>query len=163
MRDAHTDLYKKKLQLESLVLHMTDLQELADTVYALKETIKFIEDIRTQLRGLEELGIKIACALWLRDEKAEPIRTEYVTASPDVKTMVSIPKPGQPGYLEFMAQFGITEAMANADVVRPHWPGMIEYVSQQLQAGKPLPVGTDLSKTYSIFKLTCRGKKGVDA
>jgi hypothetical protein len=60
-----------------------------------------------------------------------------------------------------MEHLGIPEHMAAGDVVRPHWPGLKEYLTKLAQQGLPLPPGIDPQKTYSEYTLEVRKKKGV--
>ena len=158
---AHMSIYKAMAAVKQRLPGETSMLEAADAGYALRKAKQYIEDIRSVLTQYEELAIKIACAAWVIQEGQEPIRTHYCTGSPDVKRMVSIPNPKDPNYASFMTALGVPEHLWASDCVRPHWPGMIEYVNRKLQSGEPLPVGTDAAATYAVFKMTFRGRKEV--
>jgi hypothetical protein len=108
----------------------------------------------------------MACLVWVTKESDEPIRTEYVTASPDVKQMVSLPRrrSNPEGYATLMRYLGIAQELWDVDeeshaAVSFHWPGMIDYVSTLLAQGKPLPPGVDPTSTYPVYKLGLRPKR----
>jgi len=143
---------------------MVDLEDLADTAYALREIMRLFDDAEGECNAIYELVVRVACMLWAHGDNDGPIRTKHVTASPDIKMMTAIPKASKDpeAYAEFMKALNIPEHLWARDVVRPHWPGMLDFVSEKIASGEPLPGGLDPTKTYPIYKMGLRGKKGVD-
>jgi hypothetical protein len=48
----------------------------------------------------------------------------------------------------------------DSEAVRPHWPGMVSYLTGLMRQGRPLPPGIDPEKTYPRYKLRLRALKG---
>ncbi len=162
-KTLHRELYQQLNEVKVLLPKLTDDKEIADATYALRKAREYLDDVRQQLFGQEELGVKMTCAAYVRNMNGEPIRTPYCIASPDVKTMVPLPKPGTEAYPAFMQELGVPEHLWKTDVVRTYWPGLVEFVNTNLSEGKPLPKYADVSRAYSVFKCTYRGRKEVDS
>lgn len=162
---AHAEIYTLLKQLREFTESCSDAHEHADTAIAMREIAKFMNDSRKDATVLKELAEKIGCAIWIRDGKSEPIRTDYVTASPDVTMITSLPKRGTPEYGEMMKFMGVPEELwcEESDAVRAHWPGFVKLMSDRLAAGKPLPPGVRTDKTYPRYEFKpLRSKKKVD-
>lgn len=140
-----------------------DMDELADVTYAMKQSEKFLKDLSSTLKKQRENLERIACLLWVKRNVADPIKTDYVTATPNLKTMASLPtKKGDPeGYAALLKWLGIREDVSEDDAVRPHWPGMVEYLTKLMEEGKPLPPGIDPGKTYPMYTLSHRKRKEI--
>lgn len=167
LRNVHAEVYATVSQVREQMKQVCDIDEHADVVYACHETMKYLDDIRTEINKLNDQCEKIACAIWVREGTGETIRTSFCTVSPEVKIMASIPrkKTDPDSYNAFMRSLGVSDDVLRQpeDVVRPHWPGLVEYVSRLAAAGKPLPPGVDPDKTYPVYTLHIRAKrKGVD-
>lgn len=105
--------------------------------------------------------------------KGDPIRTENVTATPDMKVNASIPtfekQPFQ--YAELMTYLGVDSCLwdkgvvltelgeEHTEVVRVHWPGFQSLITRLKAQGLPLPNGIDPNATFTEFALRMR-KKG---
>lgn len=167
VKAAHAAIYARILEAKARVQACNNMEEVADWAYAMREAEKFAEDLRKELGYVEELATKVACLLWVKTGTGDPIRTAYCTASPDVKMMARLPKRSQEPeqFFALMQHLGISPELAGLNVehpvLKPHWPGMVDYVSEQLKQGKPLPPGMDSSITYPIYALAVRKKKDV--
>lgn len=156
-RRAHAAVLLKLHEVKTEFAGSGDMAELADAVYALKETEKLAEDVEKETRKLRELAEKLCCAAWLSSD-GDVIRTNYVSATPEVKQTMETPKPGTEGYAALCAHFGV-----NPDSpYRPHWPSMLEVVSADLAAGRPAPPGLNPEKTWTVFRVATRKKKAID-
>lgn len=143
-------------------IHETgDAAELADQLLVIDKVTKLLDDVEKKMRGTRDLAERLLCILWVKDGDAEPIRTEYVTASPKVRMAAQIPKKGTPEYESLVTHLGIRKDIADGDVVRPHWPGVVEYLTDRLTRGLPLPEGIDPTKTYAVYSVALRPKKGI--
>lgn len=138
-----------------------DLKELTDYVYALKKTAGLLTEMEKQTRNAYEVGERLLCMLWAKNGDSEPIRTEHCTASPRIRMAAQIPKRGTPEYDELMTAFGVSDELRQSDAVRPHWPGLIDFVTGALTEGRPVPKGIDITKTYPVYGVQFRDKKGV--
>lgn len=167
VKKAHNEAYALISDLPDETKSCANLCELVDTAYAMKQIVLLVKDIENEAKRLEETAIQIACALWaMTSTTGEPIRTEYCTGSPDIKQMASIPNRNRNPelYEKFMDSLGVPRDLwaGEGEAFRPHWPGLVEYISERQRTGKPLPEGVDPSRMYPVYKLTCRPKKGVD-
>jgi hypothetical protein len=138
-----------------------DIKELADMAYALKRIEEMFCDIEKRTRNTYELTERLLCMLWAKSGDSDPIRTEHCTVTPRIRMAAQIPKKGTPEYEELMTSLGIVGEAASSDAVRPHWPGLVEYVTGLLAAGRQLPKGIDTSKTYPVYGVTIRQRKGI--
>lgn len=171
VKKAHERQYKRLIALRTEVHEMAkqvDLDELADVAFALREIEKLTHDIEKEARLLREFTEKLACAAWVQIGEAETIKTEYCTATPSVKMMVSLPtRKNQPEqYQQLCLALGIPSELIGDETdpgpVSVNWPGMVEYLTAKLQKGEPLPAGLDMKKTYNIYKLNIRKRKEID-
>jgi len=143
--------------------------ELADMAFALREMSKLFKDMEKDTRILGELAEKMACLKWMvagGDE--DNIKTDYCTATPDMKHIAAIPKREKDpeAFAALMKHFNIPESAfpgEDEDIVRPHWPGVVSALSKAMQEGKPLPKGIDPTKTYPHYRLTIRKRKDIDS
>lgn len=170
VREAHAAAHEAIVRMTSEVKDCLDIKELADFAYATQDAWKLADDTRKQLNILHELVEKIAGVLWATTSMdGEPIRTEYCTATPNPKPIATIPKRSTDpeAYKTLMLHLGVPEALLNTDnedkeVIRPHWPGFVDYLTRELAAGRPLPPGIHPDKTYMKYNLSIRAKKGVE-
>lgn len=163
---AHADVYTKLQAALKDIQGRKNCEELADTAYALREAAELMHDLRKLMDANGEILQKAACAIYITlDDQTEPIRTDYVTAIPDMRVMAMMPKKGTPEYGMFMDSLGIPRRMWDTEerCVNLHWPGLIDYVSELAEQGKPLPFGLDPSKTFPMYRLKMRRRKDVDA
>lgn len=163
-KSAHETIYRQLAEVQHEINKCSNMVELCDYVFAVDQAHELIEDNKKALWNLREALNKKICELYVRSNPSEPnIKTDYVTATPDVKYSPNIPsKKGNPEAFEkLMKHLGIPTEVMNSEAVRPHWPGLVEFVSQQLAAGKPCPPGIDVKKLMPIFKLTLRRKKEI--
>lgn len=161
LRSTHAQAYVALQPERALAQKTVDLKELADSAFALREIQALAKDIEKEARLAKEVYEKIACVVLLETTNDECIRTEYCHAKPLLKTMRSVPKKGTPEYVEFCDAIGITPFAVEHDTARPHWPGLVEYVTECDRAGLNPPKGMG-KDPYHVFSLTIRKKPGAD-
>ena len=154
---AHWDALHQSETLRNALRGSGDLGTLCDTIYALKESGKLLEESRKEVDRLVRQLEYEACQLYVMTSDGEPVRTEYCTASPDVKQTVITPKKGTPEYEALCRHFNVDPDGPFA----PHWTKMIDHVSAELAAGRPLPPGCDPNKVTAICKVGIRKKRAV--
>lgn len=162
--DLHAVAYAELQDVQEAVRTCSDPKELADYSYALREISKFADDIRKIADAVKETAEKIACAICIRDEHVGTIRTEYCVATPKLKMSASLPsKRTEPeAYNRLLEFLGIRDEISDTDCVRLHWPGMVDLITLRTEAGKPLPPGLEMAKTYPVYSLSpMRKLKGV--
>lgn len=155
-RAAHAAVYEQLIRLRRVLDSSGDAEELCDAVYALRETSALLDDARKETDKLKELFEKLCCLSWLATD-GSPIRTDYCTGSPDVRQAPITPRPDTPEYAEMCKHFGIDPTSP----FRPHWPTMVERVTEDARQGRPLPPGVDPAKTLSVFKVSVRKKRPI--
>jgi hypothetical protein len=151
----HHNKFLKDLHSEA------DLEELADMTYTISKVLELFKQIEKTTRGTTELAERLLCMLWAQRADAEPIRTKYCTITPRIRMAAQIPKKGTPEHEALMSYLGIRPDLQESDAVRPHWPGLVEHVTELLTSGRPLPAGVDPNKTYPVYGVTIRSKKGI--
>lgn len=142
------------------------LGELADIAYAASQMETLFDDSRKECKRLRETSERLACLYWMRRGNTDPIRTPWVTASPNMSQFASCPRRRvEPeAYAALMNHLGIPEDVwqREEELVRPHFPGWVAYLTELAEAGKPLPPGIDPNKVYHKYSLRLRPKKGVN-
>ena len=183
-KKVHENIYRLMAQLRVEIDKCNNMVELCDYAYAINGTHGFIEDLKKELWKFRELLNKKVCDLWIsfaqRDISSvdRSIRTDYVTATPDIGQAPNIPKPrdNPEAYKKLMDYLGIdisgwpvTETENDEggeggklnEVVKIHWPGLCALVTAKLAAGLPAPPGIDISKMSPVYKLTLRKRRDV--
>ena len=89
---------------------------------------------------------------------AETIKGKLCTASPHVKHMPKLPKSGTPEYAELLIHLGVPKELAESGRVSPRHNGMVDYVTELHEEGKPLPPHVHFA--YPDYRCTYRTKKG---
>jgi hypothetical protein len=155
----------------------SDILEIANVAYAIKQSLNLIESTRKDLNALHDQFCRLACVRWVQQvemamtdgtEPEDNIKTDFCTATPDIKQIAAIPtrKRDPEGFASLMRFLEIPESVWNVpeecEVVRPHFPGLVDMLSDRASKGLPLPAGIDPHKTYPQYKLVTRGLKGVD-
>lgn len=172
---AHEALYIRLQQIRQTLASQT-LEGLADIAYALRESEKYLQDIRKENTATAETAERLCCLRYLEDaSNVEPIRTEYCTATPDMKTCAKVPnlKNDPKGYASMMQWLGIDPILwdqgeietesgkEDTEVVSVHWPGFTALLGRLAANGLPLPDGIEVDATYHLYKLRIRKRKGV--
>lgn len=181
-KTSHEEMYKKLAALKSEIDRCNNFAELCDYAFAVDGAHKFIEDLKKELWKFRESINKKVCELWLQAAQSHlnsgqsfdrSIRTDYVTATPNIGQAPNIPKASgdnadPEGYKKLMDYLGIdTSKWARkedgelSEVVKIHWPGIVALVTERLSAGLPCPPGIDVSKMLPVYKLTLRKRRDV--
>jgi len=160
IREFHAKTYASLQTAREQIGKCNDLEELTDRVYALREAYKYADDVRKELRNTKELAERIACLIWAKMTDGGPVKTDFCTGVANVKIMASLPKKGTASHEALLKHFGISKE--HAETVQFHWPSMVEYLTHLTSEGRPLPAGVDPDRTYPVYTLTVRARKGVD-
>lgn len=135
----------------------------ADVSYSLRESEEQIESLLKEIRKCRKL-VNTVGVLLCTTSMIEKVTTEYCTATPTSKIIYTYPAKRRDNYMMFdrlMLELGIPETVAQAELVRPHWPAMQEHFQQLLAEGKNVPGGVDPNKTFNEYDFSIRKKKGV--
>lgn len=160
-KKVHEKLYTELLSVRKDLETETDERELADLSFALRECESLINDVRKELSKTLLKAKYMTCLRWTASQMVkqdgQPIRTSYVTATPDIKMYVPFPaKMGKEGWEEFNEYLGIPGEVYEKDLMRPNYPAMVEYCTKLVRDGKPLPPGLDPSKQQPQHDLKMR-------
>ena len=163
-RDLHEEVFKLRAPLFDLIKKEGDLGEIADVVYATKEALRFLDEVKKDIRKVNDIGQRFACVRWTEAGDAEPIRTESCIGSPKVKMTATVPsrKKDPEAFEALMKALNIPEELWVSDSLRIHWPGFVLYLSEMLSEGKQLPAGIDPNSKYPVFTLEVRKVKDLD-
>lgn len=168
IRDMHAKCHVLMGKLESLGKTCADPETITNIAFAMHKAHELVDDTRKKLVCSGELLQKIACAIATVSGNVDAIKTAYVTATPDCKMSATLPKKSSDpeGYAALMEYLGVKEEYWKAEdtdeCIRVHFPGMCKLISKLAEEGRPLPPGIDPEKTFAIYRLLMRGKKGVD-
>ena len=167
VQQMHAELYQRSKKLVEAINTCTDLGELTDYAYALRDASKLLEDSAKDARKAQKRASDITCILWVQHSAADAsfpdkIKTEHCTGTPQVKFAGRVPRPGTPEYDELLAFMGMPEGLIKSGVMRTHWPSFVDYLTRLAEEGKPLPPGVDPETTYPVYELRLRKGKCVD-
>lgn len=146
-------------------------EDLVDLAFLMRKAMVLAEDLRKELRGAKEQLEKIICIRWLASTETMDvakidmsIRGKLAVGTPRVKTTASLPlaERNPKEYAAFMRRIGVFGQAIRWGLVRPHWPSVTEYFSDLMAKGRPLPPGIDPSRTYSVYQVVMRERKGAD-
>lgn len=156
-RELHRTVVENLFRLKDQISSMS-LEEMLDFACCVKETAHLLDDSRKECEDLQKTLEQVMCVVWiaksLSTNKDDPIRSEYAVGTPRVKITMHIPKRGTEEYDALMTSMGVS----NGDLVRPHWPSMVDHVSELLSKGKMPPPGMT-GKTYNVHSVTIRKRK----
>lgn len=163
----HRNTYIMAEAIEKLAPQLAgDLKETADMTYALQECFDLAEDTLKTLRKLRGNIDKLFCAMTVAGGAVGKVETEHCEATPKVKMSVSLPsrRSDPEKFAAVMKELGIPENMYSGETefVRPHFPGMVEYVTNKLANGEPLSAAlSDVTRQYPVYSVKISAKKGV--
>ena len=171
IKDMYTHLLKAYMQLMQEVEELHELLQTQQTIensadidFALSKCHEMADESAKRLKKLNELSAAILCLKWMTSSTdGEPVRTELVTSTPRMTSMVQIPsKYKEPEmYKQMMMALGASEEAADEDIFRVHWPTLVEHIAVLEEKGLPMLPGVDPKKTYPVYKVTRRKRKEI--
>lgn len=140
-----------------------DLDLACDTIAVLKKCEDLLRDLKSECNKNVGLLSRVVVNLYMRStamQECQPVRTAWVTATPEVKPRPALPKRSEDpdGYSALCGYFGIDPDSP----FRPHYPAMVEYVASLDADMKPMPPGISKDMTKSEYVVTCRFHKDTD-
>lgn len=141
---------------------------LVDAAYLMREMSKLLDDTRKEMDQVKDTACRTACLSWTTKQLSDPsiggtIRGEIAVGTPDIKMVPKFPKKGTQEYEAFCTAFGLKREGLDADVFHIHWPHAVEYVSDCIALGKPLPPGIDPATLKMMNNLSLESYQEVDA
>ena len=160
---AHMALETKLEDLRARLNSQTTIIDQADADYAISKISELMDDSAKKIRALLTLSEQLLTIRWVMSDCSGPIRTQHVTTSPKMTDMPKIPskKSSPEAYAKFMSELGVPDTLVDSEAVRPHWPGLCDYIECFAEKGEPLPESLKNVDSYPVFKCTRRKKKGV--
>jgi hypothetical protein len=140
--------------------------DLADAGYLLRESERWLDEARKEVKAKKETIGRILAVLITRrvmeDPDEEPrARGELCTATPDVAIRPKLPKAGTEEYSDLMRWLGVPVETVEGGVLNVHFNRMSEMLTRMAEEGKtPHPglVGT-YTDTSCVFRRTNNPKK----
>jgi len=153
----HADLYEAFVSVRKTATTQ-DLEKLVDAACILRDIEKLGDDLRTESKMLAYLIAKLVCMQWAVLNTGKPIRGTLCSASPQVRQMAVVPNVNRDpdGYRRLMKFLGCPDERIDDGVFHIHWPKLVDYITDRLANGLPMPEGVDTSKTYDIYSLVIR-------
>lgn len=122
------------------------VEDAVDIAYFCDRVSKETEAAGKEARRLLELLGQLACAAYITRTAGDPNASEQIPGYLAVGTVkmnatADIPPRDSDAYRQLMQHLGV--ANPDADVVRPHWPGLMAAVTEASEQGRPIPPGLD--------------------
>lgn len=171
VKELYEHHVKGLIAMRALVEKTADLKELVDWAYAINQSSKFLDEMRKNINGIEDLAERIACLIYMQTGCAEPIRTPHVTGTPNIKMIATLPKRRKPDgaqnpeWIKLMTHLGVPKHLVEIEdqhAVDFHFPGLMAYLTRLQMEGRPLPPGVDTSRTYPEYTVKLTPRRGVD-
>jgi hypothetical protein len=162
IKETHADIFLKLTRLKDTAATSEDCTELVDMVACLKKAEDLARDMRYEIEKTYQKLEHVTCVRYIQQGLlGEPIRSEWVTGSPNSKSIPILPtKKGDPvAYGKLCAFFGVPDD----DVFRPNWPALSQKLSEMQAQLKPLPPGIDPEKMIPAYTVKCLFKQDIDS
>ena len=156
-RQMHATFCMLQPDIEKSLSEATNLEDLADTIYTLRESQKFFEWMKKEVGKTLTLAERLCCLAWVRRNVAENIKTKHCVAMPDIKQGPRIPREGSPEYEELLQFYGVPSGTP----FRPHWPALRDRITEDIKAGRPVPKGIDPSAMIPSYVVKTRKKQPI--
>lgn len=159
-----TDIVRMRKQVGEMA-RLGDIEGLADINLVAKVCEKKMDDLRKAYKNVRSTAEKTICYLWVNSGDDKPIKTPYVTCSPDLRMVPKVPSATQEPeeYVAFLGELGVPKEVAEFGALQIKWPGLVEYCTYLAQQGKPTPKGADNDTKHNVFltKLRQAGKQPI--
>lgn len=160
LSDFHQDFYTYLCELRDRIASETNENEIVDVCYILREMYKIVDDLRKEVKSLDQRAQRVACLVLMKKQIEDDVSTPWCKGTPDVKFEATLPtrRKDPEGFRKLMEHFGVSEEAYDRDrsAIKPHWPGMVDLLSELMESGRPLPPGIDPSKTWPVYSLSVR-------
>jgi hypothetical protein len=144
------------------------IEELTDLGYFFNEVTQLLEDLRKEIARRHEVVKQVVCMAASQraattGSAVEPVRTDYTTATPRIKTHVRLPKRHKDPetYDQIMTGLDVPIGLVQSGVFQLNWNAMADYLDTLKKQGLPLPKGLDEEFKVKTFELTYRRKKEI--
>lgn len=140
-------------------LDSSQIKDVADAAYVFRECSEALDEIRKKLDRMSERAqeqVNIYCVAF--EEKN--IQTDYCTLTPRSNLVYKYPvRKSEQEWSNFMDKLlSNTNDVIKYELVRPHWPGMKEYITEYLKATMKLPFDLPM-ENFQMAELRCTIRK----
>ncbi len=161
VRDTHEQAFIGMERIKGETAKTLNLEQICDVTAMLKKAEALTKDLRTEINKTLKQLQKVGCMLFIRDNRlGESVKTEWVCVHPDTKTIPPIPRESEDpeGYAKFCEHFGVDPSLP----FKPHWPSVVDYVTNAEATQQPLPPGIDPAACSTEYTLVCRWNKDIE-
>ena len=162
MQKIHKEIYEAVSQARKDP-ESKPLADLIDEAFFAREIGELGDDLKREATRMYELFGKLAAFRWTADSLNDPnaattIHGEYASGAPKVTMGAGLPKQKKnpEKYNALITWLGMDPNSLAAKYCHPHWPSMMELITQRLESGGKLPPGC--GKAYSLYKTVIRRK-----
>jgi hypothetical protein len=175
VRESHEFIYRE-LMAHVECIDSDSMTENADHAYAMREIEKFLDDSRKDVAAQRKLAERAAAIKWSTSPSAsDNIKTDYCTATPDIKTVAKIPtiEKNPDEYTALMDWLQIDPCLRDhgkvldelgereTEIVSVKWPAFQDYVTRLVAQGYPPPPGVDPGATWKEYVLRIKKRKPI--
>ena len=159
----HNSIYDETCKVMTASINETSLEKLAETAFVLKKASALADDLRKQLNKAQAILELAVCQKWIKQTEPSDIRTDYITATPRLKMTTTLPsdKTDPEGYEKLLRALQIPEHCW--PLMRLHWPGICEDITELAAQGKPFPEGLNPAKNKANYALHYHQRKEIIA
>lgn len=165
LQKTYAQILPQLIELSKQLDDETSHSEMADIGYMAREFVKVAEELTKKGKQLHEKSQLSLCSSLMRHNTMDKIKTEYCSATPDIKQIVSAPslRSNPEAFKKLMVDyFGIDPIFCmEFEAVRPNYNGVNDLVTSLTNSGDPLPDGLTPSVVHDRFVVTYRKRKGV--
>lgn len=165
MATIHRRALEDMIHVVSEFRKSTDLSEMADTAFVLKEVAALADHIRKECNRELALLSQIFTAMWAMSPEVDgkAVSTDYCTVYPDPVKRAAIPSftKSPDEYALLMRDIGIPENVIKDGLVMLHWDRYGDYLTNLERTGAPPIEGSRAQRLYTEFRLRIRRKRGV--
>lgn len=118
----------------------TRLEDMADKLFALREISKRLKELKTIVDAEDKKLVGVLTLVCLASSHGDfKVRTQYVTAEPDVEMATRVPTKKEPVYEEFLKFLGIPDEVIAHGVVSVDFMGWKSLYTAMQSRGQELP------------------------
>lgn len=129
------------------------LAELADKLFALRECINRIEELRKQISKVEGTYEQAFIAVSLASSvSADKVKTAFVTAEAVPKLGLRVPRKDEPAYGALLTFLGVPEEVQRHGALTFYFPGLCDYYTALQAQGHGVP--EELSSVVHEYEMS---------
>ena len=137
-------------------------EELCDFGFICRELENILDELRKEVKARKELCGSIIAYRLVQAAITDPsismkVKGQFATGIPDVKMQAGLPKKFTDEYYQITDHFKVPRAVAESGVLRLDWKQVTEFLTKQMNDGKPIPKG--FGRQYPLYVTVYRKRK----